>query len=368
MAGLPMIETGYKPEYGLGALYQGFNAANADQMAQEDLLKQFLANQREVSSQPIDIEQLKQNLAAGEYRTTPEYQIGMRDTISGQGMSNLAAGRQKAATNEGDINLALSKNKNEQFIADTLSKLNTLKQNSIDASAGAEGGQIGFPMQQQPAPTMKNVQGLFRGNPQQLANMKKQIESLPEGQEKQEAIYAWNSTQGQASPEQKINANNSPIVQQAPMRNGGVTQGSPQYEALMQALVDQPELRSKLLIGDQKLDSAEFINERRIQAKLQEAFQRARTVAAKLPTMEQAMVQDIYRRLEAGVITAAEATGELNAWTNSKYSKPMQQGVTPKVNEKGEIEIDNKEVQIPKVQSKSGPTSNRDALKEMLSR
>lgn len=59
MAGLPMIETGYKPEFGLGALYQGFNAANADQSAQEELLKQFLANQREQSMQPLDIEKQK---------------------------------------------------------------------------------------------------------------------------------------------------------------------------------------------------------------------------------------------------------------------------------------------------------------------
>jgi len=59
MAGLPMIETGYKPEFGLGALYQGFNAANADQSAQEELMKQFLANQREQSMQPLDIEHRK---------------------------------------------------------------------------------------------------------------------------------------------------------------------------------------------------------------------------------------------------------------------------------------------------------------------
>lgn len=94
---LPMIETGYKPEFGLGAVYQGFNAGNADMSAQEELIKQFLANQRERQMQPIDVQQQQQNLDAGQYKTSPEYQVGMRDTISGQGMSNLAAGQTATA-------------------------------------------------------------------------------------------------------------------------------------------------------------------------------------------------------------------------------------------------------------------------------
>ena len=94
---MPMIETGYKPEFGLGAVYQGFNAANADMSAQEELIKQFLANQREQNVQPIDIAQAQQNLDSTKYKTTPEYQTGMRDTISGQGMSNLAAGQTASA-------------------------------------------------------------------------------------------------------------------------------------------------------------------------------------------------------------------------------------------------------------------------------
>ena len=52
---LPMIETGYKPEFGLGAVYQGFNAANADNSAELEIIKQFLANQREQAMQPLDI-------------------------------------------------------------------------------------------------------------------------------------------------------------------------------------------------------------------------------------------------------------------------------------------------------------------------
>lgn len=94
---ISQIDTGYKPEFGLGALYQGFNAANSDQASELELIKQFLANQREQQMQPIDVSQAQQNLETGQYKTTPEYQTGMRDTISGQGMSNLAAGKTAAS-------------------------------------------------------------------------------------------------------------------------------------------------------------------------------------------------------------------------------------------------------------------------------
>ena len=93
MAGLPSIDTGYKPEFALGALYQGFNAGNADQSAQQEIIRQFLANQREQSMQPIDVEQAKQNLLASMYKSDPRYQAGMTNMIEGQGLSNLTAGQ-----------------------------------------------------------------------------------------------------------------------------------------------------------------------------------------------------------------------------------------------------------------------------------
>lgn len=86
------ISTGYKPEFALGALYQGMNAANQNMSAEEELIKQFLANQRELQTQPIDVAQKQQNLESEAYKTSPEYQTGMRNTIFGQGKSNLAAG------------------------------------------------------------------------------------------------------------------------------------------------------------------------------------------------------------------------------------------------------------------------------------
>lgn len=88
----PEINTGYRPEFGLGALYQGFNAGNADQMAQEELIKQFLANQRSQQMNPIDVSQAQQNLDSTAYKTRPEYQDAMTNTQVGQSRSSLAAG------------------------------------------------------------------------------------------------------------------------------------------------------------------------------------------------------------------------------------------------------------------------------------
>lgn len=123
---LPEISTGYKPEFGLGALYQGFNAANADQSAQEEILKQFLANQRSQQMNPIDAMQAQQNLDAGQYKTSPEYQTGMRDMMSGQGMSNLAAGQTANALQPFKQRAEQAGLQNQQWDADTQSQVNQL--------------------------------------------------------------------------------------------------------------------------------------------------------------------------------------------------------------------------------------------------
>lgn len=86
---LPQIETGYKPEFGLGALYQGFNAANADQSAQEEIIKQFLANQQSQQMNPLEIQAKQQDIASGAYKTSPEYQTGMKEHAQGLGALGL---------------------------------------------------------------------------------------------------------------------------------------------------------------------------------------------------------------------------------------------------------------------------------------
>ena len=47
------IETGYKPEFGLGAWFAGQNAANTEAANEEELIKSFLANQQSLQMNPL---------------------------------------------------------------------------------------------------------------------------------------------------------------------------------------------------------------------------------------------------------------------------------------------------------------------------
>lgn len=87
------IDTGYKPEFALGAAFAGENAANVAMSNQLEMIKQYLANQKSQQLDPIEIAQAQQTLDSGAYKTRPEYQDAMTDMMVGQGMSNMAAGQ-----------------------------------------------------------------------------------------------------------------------------------------------------------------------------------------------------------------------------------------------------------------------------------
>lgn len=61
------IQTSYTPEFGLGAFFAGENAANTEAANQEELIKQFLDNQRERSMQPLDVEKAQLGLDPARY-------------------------------------------------------------------------------------------------------------------------------------------------------------------------------------------------------------------------------------------------------------------------------------------------------------
>lgn len=66
------ISTGYKPEWGLGAVYQGINAADSEALNQEELIKSFLANQRETQMQPLDVQVRGLEAAQAGVQNTPD--------------------------------------------------------------------------------------------------------------------------------------------------------------------------------------------------------------------------------------------------------------------------------------------------------
>ncbi len=308
-----MIETGYKPEFGLGAMYQGFNAANADQSAELELVKQFLANQREQQMQPLDVDvrRYDSNLANAK-SNSPDYIPWAIKGQIGQMMSQDAAGRGKQATYEGDVKLAQSENKNKQFTADLMSRLNQLKQNSL---SNPESGQIGFPMQESQTPT-RSVSGFFTGSPEHLAKSKALINNIPNNQNKHNTLQTFTT-----STSQNINTNNSQLVQQPPRRNGGISPGGAEYEQTMQALLDQPELRSKLLQGDQKFDSAEYGMWLRHLDAQNAASKRSTGPAGKDPFMEWNKLSPAKR---VGILEWSKQLG-INPITRQPITSPQEQ-------------------------------------------
>lgn len=278
-----MIDTGYKPEFGLGAVYQGFNAANAEQGAELELIKQFLANQREQSMQPMDVNIKQTESDYATMKRAADYMDAAKRGYIGQMNSQDAAGRKAMETAQGDIDLTNASNRNKLTTEQLLSRLNELKKTKI------EGGGIGFQMQQPEQQTGTGFNWQVSPQEQQqrdlgrIGILRQEKQLYPNdpnlAKELQLAEAKINKT---PSVPQAVNANNSPLVPLPPKRNGGITQGGPEYEAVMQALVDTPDLRQKLLLGDQKLDSAEY---QKILA-LQEAEKRRAGAGGKDPYLE----------------------------------------------------------------------------------
>ena len=139
------IETDYKPNFGLGAFYQGINAANSKQLSEEEILKAFLNNQKEQNEQPLDL-MIKQWQAAHaqDQMGSPEYRKSMLDGYMGQMNSQVAAGKKAMGTVDTEIPAINQENTNKLFMGKVLSDWNTGR-----LDQGQPQGSIGFNMQPQ---------------------------------------------------------------------------------------------------------------------------------------------------------------------------------------------------------------------------
>lgn len=281
---LTNINTGYTPEFALGAMYAGENAATNRMGNQLELVKNFLANQREQQMQPLDVNIKQTESARADVQRTPAMLDALARGYIGQMNSQDAAGRKAMETVQGDIDLTNAGNRNKLTTEQFLARLNELKKTKIEG-----GGSIGFPMQQ---PEPQSTSGFnWQISPQEqqqrdqgrigILRQEKQLYPNDPNLAKELQLAEANIDKTPSVP-QAVNANNSPLVPLPPKRNGGITQGGPEYEAVMQALVDTPEHRQKLILGDQKLDSAEY---QKILA-LQEAEKRRAGAGGKDPYLE----------------------------------------------------------------------------------
>ena len=250
------IETGYKPEFGLGAWFAGQNAANTEAANEEELIKSFLANQRERQMQPIDVEKAQLGLDPARYESqlaqakssNPNYiQEQLRGQI-GQMQTQAAAG-EKAKT------LLPFAIKAEQGTLE-----NTAEDNSL--------------MQQ-----FKQIDGLIRQG-------------------------------GDVDPSSGLLVKFSPQQQQAAVQH---------RDSLMKSMMSTPKFAQDTALADSKYEAAltkqQMMNEAALERARLAAEAKIKSLEDKLgePTkynLEQAAVADIKQRVEAGIITPAQATKE----------------------------------------------------------
>lgn len=132
------IDTAYKPEFALGALYSGENAAYNEQMQNQDVLKAFLANQREQQMQPLDIQKAQWEASSAQDKLMdPEYRKWALKGYTGQMKSQDAAGETaqvlapfKRKAEQGQYETEAANQENLRTIRDIDSKI--LQGGSID--------------------------------------------------------------------------------------------------------------------------------------------------------------------------------------------------------------------------------------------
>lgn len=357
---LTNINTGYTPEFALGAMYAGENAATNRMGNQLDLIKNFLANQREQQMQPMDVNIKQTESDYATMKRASDYMDAAKRGYIGQMNTQDASGRKALETNQGEIDLANATNRNQLTKEQFLKRLNDLKASKI------EGGVISFPTQptEAPQPTSgfswqipRDVQRSRDQNRIGILQQEKQLYPNDPNLTKELELAQRNIDTTPSQP-QAVNANNSPLVPSPPLRNGGITQGSPEYEAIMQALVDQPEFRQKLLIGDQRYDSAEF-NKMLDVMKAREATARKDSGSKPPKTFEEFIARILEKKAAGQELSPAE----IEAWDNAsggfnaKNAAKIQPGTKLNLEKLPNVPLEEKPVQQQYAPSTSAPQS-----------
>lgn len=160
---MPEISTGYKPNYALGALYQGFNAADADEASLQSIMHQYLQNQREQQQEPLDrlIKMWQAKESLGKIQD-PEYLKSMLEGYKGQMNTQIAHGKEAMGTVDSKIPVVNQDNRNKLFMGKTLEDWNNLR---MSQQPQEQQGTIGIPMQSpERVPEQWGGEGLQNGS------------------------------------------------------------------------------------------------------------------------------------------------------------------------------------------------------------
>lgn len=159
------INTGYQPEFGLGAYFAGENAANQEAMSQEELVRAFLENQKAQQGymqaeriNPLDVIKRQQENQVGAYDAAyatkklndPNYMDANIQGQIGQMQTQAAAGKTAAALQPFRQKQEKSTLENQQNVNETLWTIKDID-NQLAAGGGTDenGNVVKFtPMQQ----------------------------------------------------------------------------------------------------------------------------------------------------------------------------------------------------------------------------
>lgn len=139
------IETGYKPEFSLGAWYAAENANAARQANEEELLRQRLANQQSQVMNPLEAQLKQLSIAPAQYEealskarlTDPDYIRSMLNERKGQATLAEVTGRKAKALEPFAIKAEQSKLENEFEDTDLLRRFRT-GQDDLLAGGGTD--------------------------------------------------------------------------------------------------------------------------------------------------------------------------------------------------------------------------------------
>jgi len=107
------INTGYKPEFGLGALYSGWNAGTRMRSNEEEILQQLLANRQKQQEMPHDLDIKRyEGALANAKRLSPDYIPEALRGYIGQMQSQQAAGTGAMQTMQGKVDAVNAENAN----------------------------------------------------------------------------------------------------------------------------------------------------------------------------------------------------------------------------------------------------------------
>jgi hypothetical protein len=299
----------FAPKYNLADFYRGGDQAMAEQQAQEDIYKSQLANILSAGRMPNELAESNLSGAKANQLNNPDYLNWYEKGLTGSYKSQDAAGNLKqaiygdelAATTQELKNKLSSGQLKQEELSNYLRRIDDLKKRQEAGTLGAP-DTMGFPQQQQPEyqspinldygnegrgltplPILK-TEGAMRDSmgtdyrsgskPYDLETIDTEIRRtkdpkiLAELQNERNRIVAELGAGG--GGEQPTSS-----VMQRFAKSGsksgnsflnGIPGNDPYNEGLMGILMDTPEFRQKLAMGEQKTDSAEEIADKRAQA------------------------------------------------------------------------------------------------------